>query len=442
MVLALAFGLVVAFAPNAHAQLALDAGPAIGALAPRSVSVWLRVVGIAEGADDAARAANTLRCEVIEHAGTAQERVAAEAHAVATAATDGTMRFDLAGLAEGTAYAYRVRTTADGRVVAQGSFRTPRADAAKACIAFGSCADINDATASTWRAISGERPGALVLIGDTPYIDSTDLAQQRARYRAFATAPDFAALVASTPLYATWDDHDIGRNDTDGRLPGKENARQAFLEYRVNPSAGDGAADGIYTSFRHGPAEVFVLDTRWFAATEPSTQDAGKPTLLGERQWTWLGERLASSTAPVKIVASSMVWHELGSATKRDHWGAYPHEFARFARLVKSTRASGVVLVSGDIHRSRVLTHRTADIAGEDLVEIVTSPLHARAFSSGTIGGPDVAFDKDIARSYLVIDCDASDPAAPKAVVRIKDAAGTTHYERMIALRARVDARK
>ncbi|MCE2881737.1 MAG: alkaline phosphatase family protein [Planctomycetaceae bacterium] len=401
MVLALAFGLVVAFAPNAHAQLALDAGPAIGALAPRSVSVWLRVVGIAEGADDAARAANTLRCEVIEHAGTAQERVAAEAHAVATAATDGTMRFDLAGLAEGTAYAYRVRTTADGRVVAQGSFRTPRADAAKACIAFGSCADINDATASTWRAISGERPDALVLIGDTPYIDSTDLAQQRARYRAFATAPDFAALVASTPLYATWDDHDIGRNDTDGRLPGKENARQAFLEYRVNPSAGDGAADGIYTSFRHGPAEVFVLDTRWFAATEPSTQDAGKPTLLGERQWTWLGERLASST-----------------------------------------RASGVVLVSGDIHRSRVLTHRTADIAGEDLVEIVTSPLHARAFSSGTIGGPDVAFDKDIARSYLVIDCDASDPAAPKAVVRIKDAAGTTHYERTIALRARVDARK
>lgn len=442
MVLALAFGLVLAFAPHARAQIAIDAGPAIGALAPRSVSVWLRVAGVAEGADDTARAANTLRCEVVDRAGTAQERVVAETHAVAMAATDGTVRFDLAGLAEGAAYAYRVRAAADGRIIAQGSFRTPQADAPTARIAFGSCADIDDATAATWRAILGERPDALVLIGDTPYIDSTDLAKQRARYLAFAKAPDFAALVASTPLYATWDDHDIGRNDTDGRLPGKENARQAFLEYRANPSAGDGAADGIYTSFRHGPAEVFVLDTRWFAATERSTQDPQKPSLLGERQWTWLGERLAASTAPVKIVASSMVWHDLRSATKRDHWGAYPHEFERFSQLVKSTRASGVVLVSGDIHRSRVLTHRASDAAGEDLVEIVTSPLHARAFSSGAISGPDVAFDKDIARSYLVIDCDASDPAAPKAVVRIKDAAGTTHYERTIALRARVDARK
>ncbi|MFZ9879797.1 MAG: alkaline phosphatase D family protein [Phycisphaerales bacterium] len=435
MVLALALGLAFARVPSAHAQIALDAGPAIGALTPRSVSVWLRVAGVAEGDDDAARAMNTLRCEIVEHAGTERERVVVEDVSLAGFATDGTVRFDLAELAEGTAYLYRVRAVSDGRALAEGSFHTPRADARTARLVFGSCADIDDATAATWRAISGERPDALVLIGDTPYIDSTDLAKQRARYRAFAKVPDFAALVSMTPIYSTWDDHDIGRNDTDGRLPGKENARKAFLEYRPNPSAGDGAADGIYTSFRHGPVEVFVLDTRWFAATEASAQDPDKPSLLGERQWAWLADRLARSTAPVKIVASSMVWHELGSATKRDHWGAYPHEFARFARLVKSTRASGVVLVSGDIHRSRVVTHRTADLAGEDLVEIVTSPLHARSFASGALAGPDVAFDGGIARSYLVVDADASDPAAPKVAVRIKDAAGTTHFERVLPLR-------
>lgn len=403
-----------------HAQVALDAGPQLGALAPRTVSVWARISD-AQGTCEGAR----IRCEVLASAEPA--RIAASATATAATERDCTVRFDLGGLEPATAYAYRLVDDARGGELGKGTFRTPDDSQPRARLVFGSCADIDDATASTWRAIAAERADALVLIGDTPYIDTTELARQRARYRAFASVDAFEALVASTPLYAVWDDHDIGRNDTDGRLPGKENARRAFLEYRANPTAGDGT-DGIYTSFRHGPAEVFVLDTRWFAVTEPSTQDPSKPTLLGERQWKWLEKGLSSSRAPVKVVASSMVWHEIGSATKRDHWGEYPHEFERFARLVGSTKATGVVLVSGDIHRSRVVTHATAALAGYDLTEITTSPLHARSFSSGAISGPHVAFDKDVAKSYLLLECVAEPGRPPSVEARIRTAAGETAF--------------
>ncbi len=161
-------------------------------------------------------------------------------------------------------------------------------------IAFGSCAKEDEGTAAVWRRIHQESPDAIVLLGDTPYIDSTDIETQRRRQREFAAFPAMRDLLRSTPYYATWDDHDFGRNDTDGRLEGKENSRRAFVEYHANGSYGDGER-GIYTSFRRVSTEVFLLDTRTFAATEPSPFDPEKPTLLGRAQWDWLRRGLRGS---------------------------------------------------------------------------------------------------------------------------------------------------
>ena len=108
--------------------------------------------------------------------------------------------------------------------------------------------------------------------------------------------PPSRNLVAGRSLYATWDDHDFGRNDTNGNLPGKENSRRAFVEYHANPSYGDGK-QGIYTKFRRGNVEVFLLDTRFFAATEMSPIAPDKPTLLGKQQWRWLLDGLKQSSS-------------------------------------------------------------------------------------------------------------------------------------------------
>ena len=140
--------------------------------------------------------------------------------------------FDLAPAA-------RFTFSIDGKTDPDWWFRTRPASDVACRIAFGSCADEGDGSASVWRRMEGDEVTALVLLGDTPYIDTTDLARQRARYRAFAQPADFARLVSHVPVYSTWDDHDFGRNDTDGNLPGKENSRQAVTEYRPNPSFGE-----------------------------------------------------------------------------------------------------------------------------------------------------------------------------------------------------------
>jgi alkaline phosphatase D len=232
------------------------------------------------------------------------------------------------------------------------------------------------------------------------------------------------------PLFATWDDHDFGKNDTDGRLPGRENSRRAFLEYRPIDPAGDGTG-GLYTSFRSGPVEVFVLDTRWFAKTEAVPGRADLPTLLGEAQWTWLENALRQSTAPCKVVASSMVWNGRVRPLKTDCWGAYPHEFERFQRVVRESRASGVMLVSGDVHRSRVLVHPTRDAVGYDLVEFVTSPLHARVHSDAAVTGPEVVFDRGVASSFLLLDARASGAGA-SVTARFVSATGETFHTRVV----------
>jgi alkaline phosphatase D len=405
--------------PTAH-------GPILMEVAPTSAVVWIRMPVEADAPVEARR----LRCTVAR----ANAVEARTFLATPSAENDGTARFALSGLLGGTEYAYRVQRNSDGMVLGEGQFRTPVSTKGSARIVFGSCADIDDATAETWRAIRARTPDALVLIGDTPYIDTTDLATQRTRYRAFAAQPDFAALAARTPVHCTWDDHDIGANDTDGNLKGKENARRAFVEYRGTGRCGH-EDQGVYSSFRHGPVEVFVLDTRWFARTEPSRDDAALPSLLGETQWRWLEEGLAESTAPVKVIASSMVFHDLASPTKKDHWGAYPHEFERLARFIGARRIDGVVLVSGDIHRSRVVRHATAALAGYDLHEFTTSPLHKRAFAETREGIAGLLFDRGEQKSFLVLEVRAEDAAGSskaRVVARIENAAGEAVDERTL----------
>lgn len=274
-------------------------------------------------------------------------------------------------------------------------------------LAFASCADEEEGTRRAWTRMRQEDPQTVVLLGDTPYIDTTDLAVQRMRYGQFAAVPEFAQLLKSRPLYGTWDDHDFGRNDTDGRLTGKEFSRQAFIEYHAMSSYGNGE-QGIYTRFRHGGVDVFLLDARTWAGTEPSPADPNETTLLGAAQWKWLQDELKASTAPFKILATGMIWNGATRPNKTDHWMHYPHERAALFRFLKEAQITGVVLVGGDIHRTRALRHSTKDVAGYDLLELITSPMHDSIIEAANAPHPDLIFDAGEPHSFLIVDCNTT----------------------------------
>ncbi|MDG2021169.1 MAG: alkaline phosphatase D family protein [Phycisphaerales bacterium] len=402
----------ISVAPSAE-----DAGPMLGDLTAESVKIWIRTP-----------APRTSVVEIRDADGGIVRRGPLRT----TAESDHTGTLEVLGLSPGTRFTFSI----DGKTDDDWWFRT-RAEADQTCrIAFGSCADEGAGSASVWRRMDDDRVTALVLLGDTPYIDTTDLARQRSRYRAFAQPADFARLVSHVPVYSTWDDHDFGRNDTDGNLPGKENSRRAVTEYRPNPGYGENG-EGIYTSFRQGPVEVFLLDARWFARTEGDMSD---PTLLGARQWAWLERSLAASTAPFKILACGMVFNGSVRPFKTDCWGVYPAEYARLVDLIARVKSKGVVLVSGDVHWSRVIRHDTKERLGYDLMEFVTSPIHEKLIPAANPPHPGLIFSVGEINSFLLVDAVTTDDATT-LVARIRNAAGEDlHAEEISATATGVGA--
>ncbi|MBM4183610.1 MAG: alkaline phosphatase family protein [Gemmatimonadetes bacterium] len=385
--------------------------PLLGHLAPTAVRIWAR-----------SQEPGSYTLAVL---GGGQELVSA---AESTAQRDHTLVWEIAGLEPGVRYRYEVRR--GGRTIFSrdnAQFVTPLPQTAPAVtrLAVGSCAREEEGDRAVWRRIASLDPHAVVLLGDTPYIDSTDIAVQRRRYGEFVAVPEFAELLRSRPLYATWDDHDFGRNDTDGRLPGKENARQAFVEYHGNPSYGDGT-EGIYTSFRMGGVEVFLLDTRWFAGTERSPIANGT-TMLGRRQWEWLRDGLRASDAPFKLLASGLVWNGAVRPGKPDHWDSYPEERAALFRFLGEERISGVVLVGGDIHRTRVLRYPTEDVVGYPLTELITSPIHDGVIVDAKAPHPSLVFDSGTPHSFMLLTVDTT-VDVPTLHARFIDSGGAELY--------------
>ena len=212
----------------------LSAGPMVGVVERDGVRIWCR----ASSADQVVEAI------LLDAEGAEVARVSRKAMADRDLTVDLPLR---ATLRAGQRYRYRVLI--DSTVVADAADQIvvgpPPVDG-RVTLVFGSCANPNRyAEGQIWKSIGQQQPNALVLLGDTPYIDTTDLSKQRSAYRSFWQDPGLAAVIRRTPVLATWDDHDYGRNDTVGKLAGRENSRRAFGEYHALGSLGDGESEGI-----------------------------------------------------------------------------------------------------------------------------------------------------------------------------------------------------
>ena len=399
---------------GAVTQTGLTHGPFLGDLTTSGVKVWARFSEagsyrlFGRGSDSAAGFEST---------------------AEATLDNNLCVVWSVSGLEAATRYAYGISSQGQSIFEADDAFFvTPRGEDVPTVTRFavGSCAREDDGSAAVWRRMSASDPHVVVLLGDTPYIDSTDLDFQRVRHGEFAAVPDLADLLRRKPLYATWDDHDFGANDSTGLLEGRETSRRVFIEHRANPSYGDGQ-EGVYTKFRRGGVEVFLLDTRYFAGTEPSSVAPSGTTLLGPTQWDWLRRELRASTAPFKVLASGMIWNWSVRPGKQDHWETYPHEKEALFRFIGEENITGVVLMGGDIHRTRVLRHETTATAGYPLTELVTSPIHGSVIDEANAPHPALLHDSGEPHSFLLLTADTTVSPAT-LVAEFQNSAGRELY--------------
>jgi alkaline phosphatase D len=253
-------------------------------------------------------------------------------------------------------------------------------------LGFGSCAR-QERPQPIWGAINAARCDAFVLCGDNIYGDSPDPEVLRGKYGLLAAMPGFAKLRETTPLFATWDDHDYGLNDGGAGFSGAEAAQKEFCDFFQVPATSPlRSTPGVYDCVTFGPegkrVQLILLDTRSFRS--PLKKDPANPkvnvpntdpgaTVLGAEQWAWLERRLREPAEVRAVVSSiSFISTEHGS----EKWSNFPSERVRFIDLVHSTQAKGVVLISGDRHLAELSLLKPTDGVPYPIYDMTTSGLN------------------------------------------------------------------
>ncbi len=264
------------------------------------------------------------------------------------------------------------------------SFPLATEDLVVRAVAFGSCLD-QDKPAPILRSVQAANPDLVLLLGDNIYADTLDMGKMRADYQTLADAPDFARLRSTVPILATWDDHDYGANDAGAEFPARESSKEEFLRF-FGSEEGDPRRThaGIYDARTFGPegrrTQVILLDTRTFRgpltprvapgpgrwAPNPDPQ----AELLGEAQWEWLEKQLRTP-AQLRLLVSSI--QVISAEHGWETWGNFPDERQRLFDLIRSTRAEGVLILSGDRHMAEISVLDGPEWSGYDLYDVTSS---------------------------------------------------------------------
>jgi alkaline phosphatase D len=274
-----------------------------------------------------------------------------------------------------------------------GSSATEAQNKKELTVAFGSCNRI-DLPQPMWPVIAKEKPDVWIWLGDNIYGDTDDMAVLKGKYDKQYNLPGYSQFRAQVPtIIGTWDDHDYGRNDAGKEYPYKKESQQLALDFLQEPAnTPRRQQEGIYASYEYKvgskKVKVILLDDRYHQ--DPLTKDAQKayianPTgdILGAAQWQWLEQQLNNSTADVHIIGSGIQF--VPQQHPYEKWANFPAARQRFLDLLASSKAKGVLLVSGDRHigefskitpagmpypvyeiTSSGLTHPAANNKGED----------------------------------------------------------------------------
>lgn len=276
-------------------------------------------------------------------------------------------------------------------------------------IAFGSCAS-EKKPQPILDLVVAHKPNLFVYLGDNIYGDTYDMKVLQAKYDSLAAKPEFQRLKKAVPIVATWDDHDYGWNDSGKEYPYKKESKNIFLKFFNEPvDSYRRSHDGIYTSYLYEgngrKLQLILLDNRtfrnklriyrgelnqnakFFYPLDYYFHENEDSTLLGEEQWKWLEEEL-KKPADLRIIGSGSQFSI--SFNGYEAWANFPHEQKRMLELIKKTKASGVLFISGDVHYAEVSKLQATNIYPiYDVTSSgITSTWHFAAPNDNRIEGP------------------------------------------------------
>jgi len=207
-----------------------------------------------------------------------------------------------------------------------------------------------------WTQVGVYRPDVLMLIGDNNYMpmrvsayeapESTVSFAMSRYHRYLRDVPGLKTVLATTPTYAIWDDHDFGPNNSDRTFKWRDLTLDMFKKYWPNPSAGTAETAGIFYSFKIEDVEFFMMDDRYHR--DPN-EDPDRKTMLGAGQLAWLKENLKASTATFKVIVNGHTM-SIDRGGSGEYWANFGTEREDFLDWMFEESINGVFFMSGDWH--------------------------------------------------------------------------------------------
>ncbi len=398
---------------------------------------------------------------IVEHATTESFKNARRVVGPAALETsDFTARVDLSGLPAGQRVFYRVQfqSLEDSKVLSEpvtGSFSTIPDARRDVSFVWG-----GDVCGQGWginpdfggmkifESMRRLQPDFFIHSGDTIYADNPIAAEAalddgqiwknltseakskvaetldefRGAYRYNLLDENLRRFNAEVPMLAQWDDHEVRNNwfpgqqlFDDARYTVKSvdllaaRAKRAFLDY-LPLRFDDADPERIFRSFQRGPLlDVIMLDERSYRGVNTpnrQTSESDETIFLGATQMKWVKQRLLSSKATWKVIASDM---PVGIVVKDGaNYEAFANgdgpalgrelELAGLLSSIKKNRIKNVVWVTADVHYCAAHHYDPARAQFTDFDpfwEFVAGPLNAGTFGPGEMDntfGPEVKF--------------------------------------------------
>ena len=301
-------------------------------------------------------------------------------------------------------------------------------------------------------------PDLFLFLGDAVYADTDGKTawavteqQLQGEWNRLADKPEFRRFHSAVPMIAIWDNHDYGTHNGGAEFKLKEVSKRVFLDFFGEPQDSERRQrPGIYEAKVFGPegrrVQIILLDTRTFrghfkldSRTKEERAKIGKVgkyvphndrsiPILGEAQWTWLEKQLRKP-AEIRLICSST--QIVPDKKGMDEWGCFPSERQRLFDLIQTTKARGVLLLTGNVHFAEISKVETKvyplfEFTSSGLTHI--NELYASADNEYRVAGPLVELN------FGLVEIDWS--AKPSTLITLNAVAfdGSTAFSHRISI--------
>ena len=220
-----------------------------------------------------------------------------------------------------------------------------------------------------------------LLLGDTVYADGSNTVEDyRQVWEDALVEEGLAALMASTSVVATFDDHEC-RDGFSGCDAGSSwynasmRAMREVIPMRVTQMKESVSGFRMWRKISWGSVvDVFVLDVR-------SERNLTRGLFVSKMQADWLKAELTASRAAFKVIMNPVPITDMsplfGNVEATDRWQGYSKQRTDLLEAIDALRekgTKGIVWIAGDFHFGMVAKIGAEGKPGAEVTEVLVGP--------------------------------------------------------------------